>query len=90
MFHEDYTYWNNAKGRINFRDPLNLKRCMRFYPQDDNQGGFFVAVFEKHADIQIGEVFDASMSMDAWTNPKMRQKSTADELDEFASWFEAE
>lgn len=28
--------------------------------------------------------------MDAWSNPKVRQKSTLDELDEFAKWFEAE
>jgi len=28
-------------------DPLNLKYCMRFFPHDDNQGGFFTAVFEK-------------------------------------------
>ena len=91
MFHEDYTYHNNVKGRVTFRDPLNLSRCMRFYPQDDNQGGFFVAVFEKHKDhVVSGEQFDGSMSMDAWMNPKVRQKSTLDEIDEFAQWFEAE
>jgi multisite-specific tRNA:(cytosine-C5)-methyltransferase len=24
-----------------------MARCMRLYPHDDNQGGFFVAVIEK-------------------------------------------
>ncbi|CAO3611220.1 unnamed protein product [Cunninghamella echinulata] len=28
-------------------DELNLERCLRIYPQDQNTGGFFVAVFEK-------------------------------------------
>ncbi|SAM02707.1 hypothetical protein [Absidia glauca] len=28
-------------------DPLHLERCLRIYPQDQNTGGFFVAVFEK-------------------------------------------
>ncbi|KAI7867502.1 S-adenosyl-L-methionine-dependent methyltransferase [Spinellus fusiger] len=28
-------------------DSLHLDRCLRIYPQDQNTGGFFVAVFEK-------------------------------------------
>ena len=72
------------------RDPLNLKRCMRFYPHDDNQGGFFVAVFRKHTEIPSGVITDTSMSMDAWANPNIRQKDVLDELDDFAKWFEAE
>ena len=72
------------------KDPLNLSRCMRFYPHDDNQGGFFVCVFEKHADIKTGAISDSGMQMDAWSNPKVRQKSTLDEIDEFAVWFETE
>ena len=36
MFHEEYTYHNNQKDRTVLRDPLNLSRCMRFYPHDDN------------------------------------------------------
>lgn len=71
MFHEDYTYYNNQKGRKLMRDPLNLSRCMRFYPHDDNQGGFFVAVFEKHADVQSGKIMDSAMSMDVWNNPNV-------------------
>ena len=57
---------------------------MRFYPQDDNQGGFFVAVFHKHADVPSGEIVDSSMSMDVWNDSKVRQKPVLDELDEFA------
>ena len=72
------------------RDPLNLSRCMRFYPHDDNQGGFFVAVFEKHADVQSGKIMDSAMSMDVWNNPNVHQKGILDELDDFAKWFEVE
>ena len=90
MFHEDYTYWNNQKGRAVMRDPLNLSRCMRFYPHDDNQGGFFVAVFEKHADVPSGQIYDDSLSMDAWANENVRQRPLLDELADFASWFETE
>ena len=72
MFHEDYTYHNNQKGRTVLRDPLNLSRCMRFYPHDDNQGGFFVAVFRKKEDMPSGHIYDTSMAMDAWANPHVR------------------
>jgi len=72
------------------RDPLNLSRCMRFYPHDDNQGGFFVAVFRKKSDVPSGYINDKSMQMDAWANSHVRQKNTLDELDDFAKWFEAE
>jgi 16S rRNA C967 or C1407 C5-methylase (RsmB/RsmF family) len=46
MFSDVYTKANNVKGAKQ-EDPLNLKRCLRLYPHDDNQGGFFCAVFEK-------------------------------------------
>ena len=72
------------------RDPLNLSRCMRFYPQDDNQGGFFVAVFEKFNDEASGTNHDKSGTMDAWSNPNVRQGNVLDELSEFAKWFEEE
>ena len=34
MFSEEYTLKNNKFA--NHLDPLNLMRCMRLYPQDDN------------------------------------------------------
>ena len=43
MFHPIYTHLNVENQAQ--ADPLNLRRCMRFFPHDDNQGGFFVAVF---------------------------------------------
>lgn len=64
MFNYTYTDFNNEPERLvrqldgtvdDLRaDPLNLKRCMRFFPHDDNQGGFFVAVFEKIHDEEDG------------------------------------
>ena len=45
MFSKVYTEGNN-KGGVN-DDPLGLKRCMRFYPHHDNQGGFFICVMER-------------------------------------------
>ena len=65
MFHEDYTYYNNQKGQTVMKDPLNLKRCMRLYPHDDNQGGFFLAVFRKKSEIPRGIFNDKALSMDA-------------------------
>jgi len=34
MFHPVYTNSNNKNDED--KDPLGLKKCMRFYPQDDN------------------------------------------------------
>ena len=48
MFTSTYTDFNNDGRTPDLHDdPLGLKHCMRFYPQDDNQGGFFVCVMEK-------------------------------------------
>ena len=64
---------------------------MRFYPQDDNQGGFFVAVFEKLADMGTGgQITDKEHAMDAWSNKHVRQKDMLSEIDDFAKWFEQE
>ena len=80
MFNYTYTELNNEKERLVRRpgekdlrdDPLNLKRCMRFFPHDDNQGGFFVAVFEKMHDEEDGLIIDSGYSKDAWSNPRVR------------------
>ena len=47
-------------------------------------------MFKKTADIPSGVINDSAMSMDAWANPHVRQKSVLDDLDDFAKWFEAE
>ena len=86
MFHPIYTHFNTENQEQ--ADPLNLRRCMRFFPHDDNQGGFFVAVFQKLVDQPSGTIEDPSMQMDAWNNTNVRQKSILDELDEFSKWFE--
>jgi hypothetical protein len=76
MFNYTYTEMNNEPERLKNNnlqsDPLNLKYCMRFFPHDDNQGGFFVAVFEKLIDEEDGITFDEDYKMDAWNNPKVR------------------
>ena len=51
------------------KDPLNLKRCIRLYPHDDNQGGFFVALFVRLGDHD--KKIDGDMG-DAWNNSKIR------------------
>ena len=76
MFTSTYTDFNNDEVRHGkpelHDDPLGLKHCMRFYPHDDNQGGFFVAVMEKIYDEDEGIVHDDTYTMDAWTNSKVR------------------
>lgn len=71
-------------------DPLQLKNCLRLYPHDDNQGGFFVAVFEKLVADDSGIIEDNGMTQDAWSNTNVRQKPILEELGEFSQWFEEE
>jgi hypothetical protein len=62
-------------------------------PHDDNQGGFFCAVFEKSDNWgnDIGGIkHDHGMQLNAWEDKSVRHKSITEELDEFAKWFEAE
>lgn len=78
MFTDTYTLHNNDEDKEGspslHADPLGLKHCMRFYPHDDNQGGFFVCVLEKILDEDDGIIFDDDYTMDAWANPKVRQR----------------
>jgi hypothetical protein len=87
MFHDTYTYMNNKT--LQESDPLNLARCLRLYPHDDNQGGFFCAVFEKTETIgRGGTVLDNNYTQDAWEDKSVRQKPMVDEIMDFASWYE--
>jgi hypothetical protein len=92
MFTSTYTDFNNDEDRIDnpelHSDPLGLKNCLRFYPHDDNQGGFFVCVMEKILDEDEGLIFDDDYSMDAWSNPKVRQKDIIEDLHDFVADFE--
>jgi len=67
-------------------DPLKLQRAMRFYPHDDNQGGFFVAVFEKFAEVKSSK--DDPFAGDHFSLGK--RKNIMDEMEDFAKWYEAE
>jgi len=89
MFSETYTDANNDEDhQFTKLDPLGLKHCMRFYPQDDNQGGFFVCVLEKILDEEEGIIHDDTYQMDAWANPNVRQKDIIDDLQDFVKEFE--
>lgn len=91
MFTNPYTNFNNDEDRepgSEHFDPLGLKHCMRFYPHDDNQGGFFVCVMEKILDDEDGIIYDDDYSHDAWNNPNVRQKDISDDLNDFVKDFE--
>ena len=80
MFNYTYTELNNEPERLKRRvgdkdlrdDPLGLQKCLRFFPHDDNQGGFFVAVFEKLLEDEDGLIMDSSYKQNAWSNPRVR------------------
>ena len=56
MFHNIYTYENYQKKVLSsFSNPLNLRRCIRFYSQDNNSGSFFIAIIKKNEDFKIEE-----------------------------------
>lgn len=92
MFNHTYTDFNNDEDRFgnpkDHVDPLGLKNCMRFYPHDDNQGGFFVCVMEKIYDEEDGLILDSDYKHDPWTNPMVRQKDINDDLNDFVKEFE--
>lgn len=88
MFTDAYTDYNNDEENLNKIDPLGLKHCMRFYPHDDNSGGFFVCVIEKIFDEDEGIIYDDDYSQDAWNNPNVRQKDIIDDLQDFVKDFE--
>lgn len=92
MFNSTYTEHNNTVANVHelMSDPLNLSYCMRFLPHDDNQGGFFCAVFERLTEDDSGFIQDDSMKMDPWINEMVKQKPVLDELEDFSRWFEAE
>ena len=76
MFTSPYTQINTTSDRPEDEkyDPLNLRRCLRILPHDDNQGGFFVAVFTKVLDEHEGFIHDDLYQMNAWDNPRVKQK----------------
>jgi len=54
MFHNIYTYENYQKKVLSsFSDPLNLRRSIRLYSQDNNSGSFFIAIIKKNEDFKI-------------------------------------
>jgi 16S rRNA C967 or C1407 C5-methylase (RsmB/RsmF family) len=83
MFSETYTRRNNMPD-MPHEDPFNLSRCVRLLPHDDNQGGFFCAVFQKDAEWGVKPKQEGNLFGNG------PQKSTLEELDEFASWFAKE
>lgn len=47
-----------------------------------------MAVIEKILDEDEGIIFDDDYSMDAWSNPNVRQKNIMDDLDDFVGELE--
>ena len=93
MFTDVYTDWNNEEPRASEpglqADPLGLKNCLRIYPHDDNQGGFFVCVMEKvYDEEEEGLIYDDDYKMDAWNNHNVRQPEIMDDLNDFVSELE--
>lgn len=74
MFHEVYTDQNHQQELP--ADPLHLSRCIRLYPHDDNQGGFFVALFVRLAD----DPSPSESNEDPWINEKLRLKPVLEDL----------
>lgn len=74
MFSDPYTTSNNEPDRVEQmkHDPLNLKRCLRIFPHDSNQGGFFVAVFTKILDDDEGFIYDDNYQMNAWDDSRVK------------------
>jgi len=54
MFHNIYTYENYQKKVLSsFSDPLNLRRSIRLYSQDNNSGSFFIVIIKKNEDLRL-------------------------------------
>lgn len=51
-----------------------LKKCMRFYPQDQNTGAFFVAVLEKTSELIEGKALDLNFG------PSQEEEAGAESL----------
>jgi len=86
MFHPIYTKHNlDSETQL---DPLNLSRCMRVFPHDDNQGGFFVAVFTKLKDDDADVIEDKNYTMNAWADERVTQKEPMEELRTFVEEYE--
>ena len=77
MFHDVYTKANN-ETKTALKDPLNLKFCLRLYPHDDNQGGFFVAVL-KRVENDDSKLTGDDLA-DPWLNTKIREEPILDQL----------
>ncbi len=84
MFHPIYTYENyQKKAHFNFSDPLNLRRCIRLYSQDNNSGSFFIAVIKKNDDFKI---IEKKSSFSVPLN-KEKMKTIGEDLDEFMNFI---
>ena len=84
MFHNIYTYENYQKKALSsFSDPLNLRRCIRLYSQDNNSGSFFIAIIKKNEDFKIEE------KKERYSVPlnKEKMKTIGEDLDEFMNFI---
>jgi 16S rRNA C967 or C1407 C5-methylase (RsmB/RsmF family) len=85
MFHEIYTK-KNHQNNIYFSDPLNLRRCLRFYSNQNNSGSFFICVLKKKENIE-GVFKPQSIPLNIG---QTKFTSISDDLDEFMKFLGVE
>jgi multisite-specific tRNA:(cytosine-C5)-methyltransferase len=86
MFHDIYTK-KNHQNNIYFSDPLNLRRCMRFYSHQNNSGCFFVAVFKKKQEIKMDSGESNQSDYVPLNKIENRFKTIKDELEEMMEYL---
>jgi hypothetical protein len=85
MFCEPYTEanWNEGAEKT---DPLNLRRCLRVYPQDHDVTGRFIAVFKKLKECN-DVIYDDFYELDPIEDPRVKQHSLAAESRFMDKWM---
>ncbi len=65
---------SNWEGKMPKKDPMNIHKCIRIYPHDQNTTGLFVAVLEKTKNLST-TIYDDFYELDPITDPRVKQHS---------------